>query len=68
VLAGRRAVGQLIFVRTEFAERPVAARRIGWTCAVVPPAGPAARVTAVAADGLRLRLRRMPDEALTTVR
>ncbi|MEU0441069.1 urease accessory protein UreD [Streptomyces sp. NPDC006186] len=62
VLAGHRAVGQIVVVRPEFAERPVTSRRIGDTCAVLPLAGPAALVTAVAADGLRLR--RLLDDGL----
>ncbi|GAB7102697.1 urease accessory protein UreD [Streptomyces phaeofaciens JCM 4814] len=62
VLGGHRAVGQLVVVRPEFAERPVAARIVGEHAALVPLAGPAALVTAVAPDGLRLR--RVLDEAL----
>ncbi|MFD0313494.1 urease accessory protein UreD [Streptomyces flavalbus] len=61
-LGGHRAVGQLVVVRPEFAERPVAARTLGDTAAVLPLAGPAALVTAVAPDALRLR--RLLDEAL----
>ncbi|GAA3124776.1 urease accessory protein UreD [Streptomyces echinatus] len=63
VLAGHRAVGQLVVVRPEFAERPVEARALGACAAVVPLAGPAALVSAVAPDALRLR--RLLDEALT---
>ncbi|MCD7442762.1 urease accessory protein UreD [Streptomyces lincolnensis] len=66
VLAGHRAVGQLVVVRPEFAAEPVAARVLGEGAAVVPLAGPAALVTAVAADGLRLR--RVLDEALGRLR
>ncbi|GAA2441739.1 urease accessory protein UreD [Streptomyces glaucus] len=62
VLAGHRAVGQLVVVRPEFAGRPAAARVLGEGAAVVPLAGPAALVTAVAPDALRLR--RLLDEAL----
>ncbi|GGR28543.1 urease accessory protein UreD [Streptomyces aurantiogriseus] len=62
VLAGRRAVGQLVVVRPEFAERPVSARVLADSATLVPLAGPAALVTAVAKDGLRLR--RVLDEAL----
>jgi urease accessory protein len=65
VLAGHRAVGQVVVVRPEFAAEPVAARVLGEGAAVVPLAGPAALVTAVAPDALVLR--RLLDEALTTV-
>lgn len=61
-LGGHRAVGQLVLVRPEFEERPVVARPLGDTAAVLPLAGPAALVTAVAPDALRLR--RVLDEAL----
>ncbi|MFG3015168.1 urease accessory protein UreD [Streptomyces cinerochromogenes] len=63
VLAGHRAVGQLVVVRPEFAERPVQARMLGESAALIPLAGPAALVSAVASDALRLR--RLLDEALT---
>ncbi|EFF89823.1 urease accessory protein [Streptomyces sp. e14] len=63
VLAGHRAVGQLVVVRPEFARAPVAARVLGEGAALVPLAGPAALVSAVAPDALRLR--RLLDEALT---
>ncbi|MFF8405389.1 urease accessory protein UreD [Streptomyces sp. NPDC014846] len=62
VLAGHRAVGQLVVVRPEFADRPVAARMLGECAALMPLAGPAVLVSAVAADALRLR--RLLDEAL----
>lgn len=65
VLAGHRAVGQLLLVRSEFAEEPVAAQLLGEGAAVVPLAGPAALVTAVAPDALRLR--RVLDEALAAL-
>ncbi|GCB51591.1 urease accessory protein UreD [Streptomyces sp. NL15-2K] len=65
VLAGHRAVGQVVVVRPEFAAEPVAARVLGETAAVVPLAGPAALVTAVAPDALRLR--RVLDEALASL-
>ncbi len=65
VLAGHRAVGQIVVVRPEFADAPVTARVLGEGAAVVPLAGPAALVTAVASDALRLR--RVLDEALTSV-
>jgi urease accessory protein len=63
VLAGHRAVGQVVVVRPEFADEPVAARVLGEGAAIVPLAGPAALVTAVAPDALKLR--RILDGALT---
>jgi urease accessory protein len=65
VLAGHRAIGQLLVVRPEFADQPVTARVLGEGAAVVPLAGPAALVTAVAPDALLLR--RVLDEALTAL-
>ncbi|KUN85686.1 urease accessory protein UreD [Streptomyces griseoruber] len=65
VLAGHRAVGQLVVVRPEFATHPVGAQILGEHAALVPLAGPAALVSAVAPDGLRLR--RVLDEALTVL-
>ncbi|WP_405525013.1 urease accessory protein UreD [Streptomyces canus] len=65
VLAGHRAVGQLLVVRPEFADQPVTAQVLGEAAAVVPLAGPAALVTAVAPDALLLR--RVLDEALATL-
>ncbi|MGW7542987.1 urease accessory protein UreD [Streptomyces sp. NPDC054770] len=62
VLAGHRAVGQLVVVRPEFAVEPVGARMLGECAALTPLAGPAALVSAVAGDALRLR--RVLDEAL----
>ncbi|ANP56917.1 urease accessory protein UreD [Streptomyces griseochromogenes] len=62
VLAGHRSVGQLVVARPEFAERPPAARMLGENAAVIPLAGPAVLVSAVAPDALRLR--RVLDEAL----
>ena len=62
VLAGHRAVGQLVVVRPEFGQQPVSARILGEGAAVCPLSGPAALVTAVAPDALRLR--RLLDEAL----
>ncbi|MFJ6387874.1 urease accessory protein UreD [Streptomyces sp. NPDC091972] len=62
VLAGHRAVGQLLVVRPEFAGQPVPARVLGEGAAVMPLAGPAALVTAVAPDALLLR--RVLDAAL----
>ncbi|MER7564989.1 urease accessory protein UreD [Streptomyces sp. NPDC048523] len=65
VLAGHRAVGQLLVVRPEFADEPVPAQVLGEGAAVVPLAGPAALVTAVAPDALLLR--RVLDAALLTL-
>ncbi|MFJ1729797.1 urease accessory protein UreD [Streptomyces sp. NPDC088254] len=65
VLGGNRAVGQIVLVAPEFADRPVPARSLGDGAALMPLAGPAALVTAVAPDGLRLR--RLLDEALNRV-
>jgi urease accessory protein len=65
VLAGHRAVGQLIVVRPEFTREPPAARMLGECASLAPLAGPAVLVTAVAADGLRLR--RLLDEALASL-
>ncbi|WP_206306300.1 urease accessory protein UreD [Streptomyces humi] len=62
VLAGHRAVGQLIVVRPEFVAEPVVARMLGECVALTPLAGPAVLVSALAADGLRLR--RVLDAAL----
>ncbi|MGW5427368.1 urease accessory protein UreD [Streptomyces sp. NPDC004059] len=62
VLAGRRAVGQLLVVRPEYAVRPVEPQMLDECAALTPLAGPAALVTAVASDALRLR--RLLDEAL----
>ncbi|MET8077889.1 urease accessory protein UreD [Streptomyces sp. NPDC005303] len=65
VLAGHRAVGQLLVVRPEFADEPVSAQVLGEGAAVVPLAGPAALVTAVAPDALLLR--RVLDAALAAL-
>ncbi|MET9502855.1 urease accessory protein UreD [Streptomyces sp. NPDC006622] len=65
VLAGHRAVGQLLVVRPEFAHTPVTAQVLGDSAALVPLAGPAALVTAVSPDGLRLR--RVLDAALESL-
>jgi urease accessory protein len=64
VLAGHRALGQLIVVRPEFASEPPPATVLdaGGTAALTPLAGPAVLVTAVAPDALRLR--RTLDAAL----
>ncbi|MCX5244318.1 urease accessory protein UreD [Streptomyces sp. NBC_00201] len=65
VLGGHRAVGQLVVVRPEFGAEPVAARVLGEGAALVPLAGPAVLVSAVATDALRLR--RVLDEALAAL-
>jgi len=65
VLAGHRAVGQLVVVRPEFEREPVVPRLLGESAALTPLAGPAALVTALAPDALRLR--RLLDEALRTL-
>ena len=65
VLAGHRALGQLVVVRPEFVDAPVGARLLGEGAALVPLAGPAALVTALAPDALRLR--RVLDEALAVL-
>ncbi|MEU8519042.1 urease accessory protein UreD [Streptomyces sp. NPDC048577] len=62
VLAGHRATGQLLVVAPEFEDKPVEPRLLGENAVLVPLAGPAALVTAVAPDALRLR--RVLDEAL----
>ena len=49
--------------RPEFARNPVQARLLGEYAALTPLAGPAALVTALASDALRLR--RVLDEALS---
>lgn len=64
-LAGHRAVGQLVVVRPGFAGEPPAARVFEEGAAVLPLAGPAALVTAVAPDALRLR--RLLDGALASL-
>lgn len=62
VLAGFRALGQLVVVRPEFERELPQARLLGECAALTPLAGPAVLVTALAPDGLRLR--RVLDEAL----
>lgn len=64
-LAGHRAVGQLVVVRPEFAAAPPAPRPVAQGAAVMPLAGPAVLLTAVAPDALRLR--RLLDEALASL-
>ncbi|MFD6534187.1 urease accessory protein UreD [Streptomyces sp. NPDC060184] len=65
VLGGHRAVGQLLLVRPEFEEKPVASRLLGPTAVLTPLAGPAALVTAVAEDARLLRA--VLDDALALV-
>ncbi|MEU9212651.1 urease accessory protein UreD [Streptomyces sp. NPDC048415] len=65
VLAGHRALGQLVVVRPEFATEPPGGRLLGEYAALTPLAGPAVLVTALASDALRLR--RVLDEALRTL-
>ncbi|MEV6400468.1 urease accessory protein UreD [Streptomyces sp. NPDC051907] len=55
VLAGRRAVGQLLVVDPAFEDKPVAPRLLGDGAVLAPLAGPAFLVTAVAEDARRLR-------------
>ncbi|MER5668931.1 urease accessory protein UreD [Streptomyces mirabilis] len=64
-LGGHRAMGQLVVVRPEFESEPPQARLLGEYAAVMPLAGPAALVSALAPDALRLR--RVLDEALRTL-
>ncbi|MYT76151.1 urease accessory protein [Streptomyces sp. MnatMP-M77] len=62
VLAGHRAVGQLLLADPSFGDAPLPARLLGPTAALTPLAGPAVLVTAVATDA-RL-LRGILDEAM----
>jgi urease accessory protein len=62
VLAGHRALGQLVVVRPEFEQQLPAARLLGEYAALTPLAGPAVLVTALAPDALLLR--RVLDIAL----
>ncbi|MFD3487207.1 urease accessory protein UreD [Streptomyces sp. NPDC058665] len=62
VIGGHRAVGQLLLVRPEFEEKPVAPRLFGDTAVLTPLAGPGALVTALAPDARVLR--QVLDEAL----
>ncbi|UUU35474.1 urease accessory protein UreD [Streptomyces sp. CA-210063] len=62
VLGGYRAMGQLLVVRPEFAEKAPGPRVWGESAALTPLAGPAVLVSALAPDALRLR--RVLDEAL----
>ncbi|MFJ8018894.1 urease accessory protein UreD [Streptomyces sp. NPDC096311] len=61
-LGGHRALGQLVVVRPEFVSEPPQARLLGEYAALMPLAGPAVLVSALAPDALRLR--RVLDEAL----
>ncbi|MEU6881078.1 urease accessory protein UreD [Streptomyces sp. NPDC046712] len=63
VLAGHRAIGQLLVVDPEFEEKPMAPRTLAGNAVLAPLAGPGALVTVVAADALQLR--RTLDEALS---
>ncbi|GGT42626.1 urease accessory protein UreD [Streptomyces purpureus] len=62
VLGGHRAVGQLLLVDPDMADKPAEPRLLGETAVLTPLAGPAVLVTALAADA-RL-LRRVLDRAL----
>jgi urease accessory protein len=55
VLAGHRAVGQLLVVDPAFEDKPTEARPLGATAVLTPLAGPALLVTAVAQDARELR-------------
>lgn len=65
VLAGHRAIGQLVVVRPEFEHDMPGPALLGETAALTPLAGPAVLVTAVAPDALRVR--RVLDEAVRTL-
>lgn len=65
VLAGHRAIGQLVVVRPEFEQNMPEPALLGDSAALTPLAGPAVLVTAVAPDALRVR--RVLDEALRTL-
>ncbi|MFG3281125.1 urease accessory protein UreD [Streptomyces sp. NPDC048111] len=55
VLGGHRAVGQLLVVGPEFAQRPAEPRLLGPTAVLTPLAGPGFLVSAVAPDARALR-------------
>ncbi|WUC38433.1 urease accessory protein UreD [Streptomyces sp. NBC_00557] len=55
VLAGHRAVGQLVVVRPDFALNAPAPAMLDECAALMPLAGPAVLVSALAPDALRLR-------------
>jgi urease accessory protein len=65
VLGGHRAVGQLLVVDPDLADKSPEARQLGETAVLTPLAGPAVVVTAVATDALCLR--RLLDTALEEV-
>ncbi|WP_258177148.1 urease accessory protein UreD [Streptomyces solincola] len=65
VLAGHRAVGQLLVVDPGFGDHPVGPRPLGDRACLTPLAGPAVLVTAVAPDALLLR--RTLDAALDSL-
>ncbi|MGW1027229.1 urease accessory protein UreD [Streptomyces sp. NPDC002577] len=65
VLAGHRAIGQLLVVRPEFEREMPRAALLGEFAALAPLAGPGVLVTAVAPDARHLR--RVLDEAVRTV-
>lgn len=65
VLAGRRAIGQLVVVTPRFEHDLPAPALLAEGAALTPLAGPAVLVTAVAPDALRVR--RILDEALRTL-
>ncbi|MDQ0945065.1 urease accessory protein UreD [Streptomyces sp. V1I1] len=62
VLAGHRAVGQLLVVDPQFEDKPAEPQLLGETAALTPLAGPAFLVTAVAPDARQLR--RVLDQVL----
>jgi len=64
VLGGHRAAGQLLVVDPAYDSDPVQPRLLADTAVITPLTGPAALVSAVATDGLRLR--RMLDEGLSS--
>ncbi|UQX00080.1 urease accessory protein UreD [Streptomyces sp. RerS4] len=63
-LAGHRALGQLLLVDPRFEREPPPVTVLGEFAALTPLAGPAALVTALAPDALRLRA--LLDEAART--
>ncbi|MEW1927708.1 urease accessory protein UreD [Streptomyces sp. NPDC088360] len=65
VLAGHRAIGQLVIVRPEFEHHRPEPTLLAEATALTPLAGPAVLVTALAPDALRVR--RVLDEALRTL-
>ncbi|WP_433570754.1 urease accessory protein UreD [Streptomyces sp. CA-251247] len=62
VLAGHRAVGQLLAVHPEWSDKPYETRLCGESAVLTPLAGPAFLVTAVAPDARQLR--RVLDDVL----